>query len=176
MAKNIDIKKFIRTVPDFPKPGINFYDITTILQNPEAFRAVIEAMGDWHEPENVDVVVGTESRGFIFGAPLAVDLEAGFVPVRKKGKLPGNTTRAGYDKEYGRDEIEIHTDAIRPGQKVLVVDDLLATGGTINATKELVEKLGGEIVGFAFLIELSNLKGRELLSDYRVDSLLKYRE
>jgi adenine phosphoribosyltransferase len=176
MKIDLDIKKFIRTVPDFPKPGINFYDITTILQKPELLRAVIETMGNWYEPENVDVVVGTESRGFILGSPLAVDLEAGFVPVRKKGKLPWRTTRAGYDKEYGRDEIEIHTDAIRPGQKVLVVDDLLATGGTINATKELVEKLGGEIVGFAFLIELFNLKGRELLSDYRVDSLLKYPE
>ena len=136
----------------------------------------LEQLSSYHDPKDVDVVVGTESRGFIFGTPVAQNLKAGFVPVRKKGKLPAKTVNASYQKEYGPDIIEIHADAIKPGQKVLIVDDLLATGGTIEATKELVEKLGGEIVGFLFVIELTGLAGRERLKGYRVDSLLKYKD
>jgi len=172
--KNMNLKQYIREIPDFPKRGINFYDITTLLQDPEAMSYALDRLAKLHSPEGVDVVVGTESRGFIFGTPVARQLRAGFVPVRKKGKLPSKTTAASYEKEYGPDVIEIHEDAIKPGQKVLIVDDLLATGGTIEATKKLVEKLGGEIVGFAFVIELTELAGRAKLEGYRVDSLMKY--
>lgn len=171
----MDLKKYIREVPDFPKKGINFYDITTMLQDPEAMSYALQEMSRMYDKNNVDIVVGTESRGFIFGTPLAWEMDAGFVPVRKKGKLPAATKGADYEKEYGVDTIEIHSDAIKPGQKVLIVDDLLATGGTIEATRKLVEDLGGEIVGFAFAIELTDLKGRDKLSDYQVKSLLEYK-
>ncbi|EKD49422.1 MAG: Adenine phosphoribosyltransferase [uncultured bacterium] len=172
----MNLKSKIRTVLDFPQKGINFYDITTILQDAKAHSYVIDKISSMYSPDDVDIVVGTESRGFIFGAPIAYKLRAGFVPVRKKGKLPYKTVQASYEKEYGPDVVEIHEDAIKPNQKVLIVDDLLATGGTISAAKCLIEKLGGKIVGFVFLIELTSLGGRKKLKGYKVDSVLKFKE
>lgn len=169
-----DLKKKIRVIEDFPKPGISFKDITTMLQDKEAFRLAIKALADTVRDKNVDLVTGPEARGFIIGAPLAYELGAGFVPARKKGKLPGKTIQAEYELEYGTDVLEMHADAIKPGQRVIVADDLLATGGTIFSTVELVEKLGGIVVGVVFLIELTDLDGRKNLSKYDVISLIKY--
>lgn len=170
------LKALIRTVPDFPKPGILFYDITTLLKDPKGFAALIDALAQYYIDKDIDLVLGIEARGFIFGPALAYRLNAGFVPVRKPRKLPGPTARVTYDLEYGSDTLEIHQDAIEPGQRVVLVDDLLATGGTMEATIKLVQQLGGEIAGLGFAIELDFLRGRERLRDYDVFSLLHYNE
>ncbi len=170
------LKALIRTVPNFPKPGILFYDITTLLRDPKGFSALIDALAQYYIDKDIDLVLGIEARGFIFGPALAYRLNAGFVPVRKPRKLPGPTARVTYDLEYGSDSLEIHVDAIEPGQRVVVVDDLLATGGTMEATIKLVQQLGGEIAGLGFAIELDFLKGRDRLRDYDVFSLLHYSE
>jgi adenine phosphoribosyltransferase len=164
----------IREVPDFPKPGILFYDITTLIKKPAAFKEAIDLMVAPFKDKKVDVVVGMESRGFIFSAPMALALGAGFVPVRKLGKLPGETISVEYALEYGTNTLEIHKDAIGAGQKVLVVDDLLATGGTVLGTIELIRQLKAEIVGLSFLVELLFLKGRDRLSDYDIHSIVQY--
>ena len=169
-----DLKKTIRSIPDFPKPGIMFRDITTLLQDPDALRTVVDTIAEHYDEGSVDVVVGAEARGFIFAPAIACKLGAGFVPVRKPGKLPAETISATYELEYGTDTIEIHKDAIKPGQRVLMVDDLLATGGTMAACCEVVEDLGGEIIGCAFVIELSFLNGRAKLSKYEILSLVDY--
>jgi adenine phosphoribosyltransferase len=168
----MDLAQTIRNVPDFPVEGIQFKDITTLLQNPVALSATVEQMLDHYGDAEIDVVVGVESRGFIWGAILAYELGVGFVPVRKPGKLPAETVRAEYELEYGTNALEMHRDAIQPGQKVLIVDDLLATGGTAKATCELVEQLGGEVAGLAFLIELTFLSGRDKLSGYDVWTMI----
>ena len=170
------LKALIRTIPDFPKPGILFYDITTLLKDPKGFASLIDALAQYYMDKEVDLVLGIEARGFIFGPALAYRLNAGFVPVRKPRKLPGPTARVTYDLEYGSDTLEIHQDAIEPGQRVVVVDDLLATGGTMQATTKLVQQLGGTIAGLGFAIELDFLKGRDRLQDYDVFSLLHYDE
>jgi adenine phosphoribosyltransferase len=170
------LKALVRTVPDFPKPGILFYDITTLLKNPKGFATLIDALAQYYIDKEIDLVLGIEARGFIFGPALAYRLNAGFVPVRKPKKLPGPTARVTYDLEYGSDMLEIHVDAIEPGQRVVLVDDLLATGGTMEATIKLVQQLGGEIAGLGFAIELDFLKGRERFKDYDVFSLLHYDE
>ena len=154
----MDLRSFIREIPEFPKPGINFFDITTLLKEPEAFAEVIRVMADPFRDQGVARVVGTEARGFILGAPVALALGAGFVPVRKPGKLPAATHQASYELEYGKDTLCIHQDAIEAGEKVLIVDDLLATGGTLGATVELVGKLGGEVIGISLMIDLVGLK------------------
>ena len=169
-----DIKKHIRHVPDFPKPGILFYDITTLLKNPVGFQLAIDAMSKAHRSAGIDVVIGIESRGFIFGSAIADRLKAGFAPVRKPGKLPAATRRASYALEYGTDSLEVHEDAVSTGQRVLVVDDLLATGGTASATVGLIRQLGGDVVGVQFLIELSALNGRERLQGENVQAVLAY--
>ena len=171
-----DLRAKIREIPDFPKPGILFYDITTLLKDPDAFREVIDQMADQVKDSAIDLVVGMESRGFIFSAPLAYQLHAGFVPVRKPRKLPAPVARVTYDLEYGSDTLEIHMDAIAPGQRVVLVDDLLATGGTMEATVKLVRQLGGEIAGLAFAVELDFLNGRDRFKEYDVFSLLHYDE
>ena len=168
------LKQKIRTVPDFPKPGILFYDITTLLQDPEGFRGAIDSLVAPFQNSGVDVVVSIESRGFIFGSAMADRLGAGFVPVRKPGKLPAKTTKASYALEYGHDSLEIHEDAVSKGHKVLIVDDLLATGGTAKATTDLVERIGGTVLGLAFLVELVELKGRDKLAGHTLHSVLKY--
>jgi len=168
------LKKMIREVQDFPKKGVGFKDITTILQDPDAYVYSIDELAKLYRGIDVDIIVGPEARGFIYGAPLAYALKVGFVPVRKEGKLPSKVQKIEYELEYGTNVIEMHSDAIKPGQKVLVVDDLLATGGTAAAAIKLVEKLGGEVVGVAFVIELEFLNGRDCLKGYRVDSLIKY--
>jgi adenine phosphoribosyltransferase len=172
----MDLASTIRSVPDFPVEGILFYDITTLLKDPAALKESVDQLVDLYQNKGVDVVVGVESRGFIFGTPLAYQLGVGFVPVRKPGKLPAETASESYTLEYGTNTIEIHVDAIEKGQNVLVVDDLLATGGTARATCNLVEKLGGKIVGVAFVIELNFLNGRDKLEGYDVFSLLQYDE
>jgi adenine phosphoribosyltransferase len=164
----------IREVPDFPKPGILFYDITTLLNKAESFREAIELMNEPFKDETIDIVVGMESRGFIFSAPMALHLGAGFVPVRKLGKLPSETISVEYELEYGTNTLEVHRDAIRPGERVLIVDDLLATGGTVLGTIELVKQLKGEVVGLSFLVELGFLKGRERLDGYPINSVISY--
>jgi adenine phosphoribosyltransferase len=169
-----DLRKLIREVPDFPKPGILFYDITTLLKEPEAFREVIDRMVEQVQGTEIDVVVGMESRGFIFSAPIAYQLRAGFVPVRKLGKLPAETIEVEYALEYGTATLEIHRDAISEGQRVLIVDDLLATGGTVMGTIELVQRLGGQVAGLSFMVELSALRGREQLSAFSIHALLTY--
>jgi adenine phosphoribosyltransferase len=169
-----DLRKLIREVPDFPKPGILFYDITTLLKEPAAFREVIDRMVEQVRGTEIDLVVGMESRGFIFSAPIAYQLGAGFVPVRKLGKLPAETIEVEYALEYGTATLEIHRDAIREGQRVLIVDDLLATGGTVMGTIELVQRLGGQVAGLSFMVELSALRGREQLSAYAIHALLTY--
>lgn len=171
---SIELKKHIRSIQDFPKKGILFRDITTLLKNPNSFRLAFDELYDQTKDLMIDKVVGIESRGFIFGAMLAEHLNVGFVPVRKPGKLPAETEKEFYDLEYGKDSIEIHKDAIRPGEKVLIHDDLLATGGTAKAAINLVEKLGGEVVQVLFLVELSFLNGREKLTGYNVKSLVDY--
>jgi adenine phosphoribosyltransferase len=169
-----DLRKLIREVPDFPKPGILFYDITTLLKEPAAFREVIDRMVEQVRGTEIDVVVGMESRGFIFSAPIAYQLRAGFVPVRKLGKLPAETIEVEYALEYGTATLEIHRDAISEGQRVLIVDDLLATGGTVMGTIELVQRLGGQVAGLSFMVELSALRGREQLSAFSIHALLTY--
>ena len=169
-----DLKKYIRNVPDFPKKGIVFRDITTLLKNPIALKEAIQQLYELTKGLKIDKVVGIESRGFIFGAMLAERLNAGFVLLRKPGKLPAKTEKEFYDLEYGRDSIEIHKDAISPGDKVLIHDDLLATGGTAKAAIKLVEKLGGEVVQVLFLVELSFLNGRGKLKGYNVKALVDY--
>jgi adenine phosphoribosyltransferase len=169
-----DLRAKIREIPDFPKPGILFYDITTLLKDPAGFREAIDLMLEPYRGEKIDIVVGMESRGFIFSAPMAYQLGAGFVPVRKLGKLPAEVISVEYALEYGSNTLEIHRDAIEPGQRVLIVDDLLATGGTVRGTIELVERLRGEVVGLAFLVELQFLKGRERLAGHRVTSVITY--
>ena len=169
-----DLRAKIREVPDFPKPGILFYDITTLLRDGDAFREVIDRMAEAVKGERIDLVVGMESRGFIFAAPLADRLGAGFVPVRKLGKLPAETIEVEYDLEYGTATLEIHRDAITRGQRVLVVDDLLATGGTVLGTIELVRRLGGEIAGLSFMVELTELGGRAKLAEFAINTLLAY--
>lgn len=170
----MDLKEKIRVIEGFPKPGISFKDITTLLQDPAAFHHAIKQIAQFCRERAVDIVVGVESRGFILGAPLAYELGLGFVLIRKRGKLPGEVLSVEYELEYGVDALEIHKDAIKPGMKVVLVDDLLATGGTIGAAARLVEQVGAEITGFAFLIELEALKGRENLKGYDVFTLVKY--
>ena len=168
------LEEYVRSIPDFPEPGIIFRDITTILQDPDGLHLEIQSMQDKLKDTEFDVVVGTESRGFIFGVPIAYNLHKAFVPVRKKGKLPCETVSMEYDLEYGSAVIEMHKDSIKPGQKVVLVDDLVATGGTIEAAIKLVEELGGEVVKVVFLMELAGLKGRERLKGYEVESVLCY--
>ena len=168
------LKRLIREVPDFPKPGINIYDITTLLKDPNGLKLTIDALTDEYSSQKINTVIGVESRGFIFGAPLAYQLGAGFVPVRKPRKLPAETVSVSYDLEYGSDTLEIHKDAVGEGHKVLIVDDLLATGGTAKAVVDLVEKLGGNIVGLSFIVELTFLKGRDKFAGYDVRSLISY--
>ena len=170
------LKALVRTVPDFPKPGILFYDITTLLKDKQGFAKLIDAMAEHYIDRKVDLVLGIEARGFIFGPALAYRLNAGFVPVRKPKKLPAQTVRVTYDLEYGSDTLEIHEDAIEAGQRIVLVDDLLATGGTTEATVKLVRQLGGDIAGLAFAVELDFLKGRERFPDMDVFSLLHYDE
>lgn len=170
----MDLKEKIRVIDNFPKEGISFKDVTTLLQDKESLKYTVDAIAGYLKDKNIDIVVGPEARGFLFGAPIAYALGAGFVPVRKKGKLPFHTIGASYDLEYGSDELEIHEDAILPGQRVAIVDDLLATGGTISSVAKLVEKVGGEVVSFDFVIELTELKGREKLQGYDIVSLVKY--
>lgn len=170
----MDLASTIRGVPNFPIEGILFYDITTLLKNPAALRESVDRLTHHYQNMDIDLIVGMESRGFIFGMPLAYQLEKGFVPIRKPGKLPAEKISESYDLEYGHNTLEIHLDAIEKGQKVLIVDDLLATGGTARASCNLIEKLGGEVVSLAFIIELSFLKGRDKLSEYDIFSLLQY--
>jgi len=169
-----NLKKLIREVPDFPKPGINFYDITTLLKDPEGLRLTVEALAAQFEGVKVDTVVGVEARGFIFAPALAYHLGAGFVPVRKPRKLPAECASISYDLEYGQDTLEIHRDAIGTGHRVLIADDLLATGGTAKAVADLVEQLGGKVQGLVFVVELEFLSGRNKLEGYDVRSLIKY--
>jgi adenine phosphoribosyltransferase len=169
-----ELKKLIREVPDFPKKGILFYDITTLLKDKRGFATLIDALSERYIERGIDLVLGMEARGFIFGPALAYRLNAGFVPVRKPGKLPAATAQVSYELEYGSNALEIHKDAIQPGQRVLIVDDLLATGGTAVATAELAHGLEAEIAGLAFVVELDFLKGREKLAKYEVFSLLHY--
>jgi len=168
------LKKLIREVPDFPKKGILFYDITTLLKDKLGFATLIDALSEHYLQENVDLVLGIEARGFIFGPALAYRLNAGFVPVRKPGKLPAATTKVEYELEYGSNTLEIHKDAIQKGQRIIIVDDLLATGGTAQATAKVAASLGAEIAGIGFVVELDFLKGREKLGQYNVFSLLHY--
>ena len=169
-----DLKKLIREVPDFPKPGINFYDITTLLKHPDGLRQTVDALAAEYEGEKVDTVIGVEARGFIFAPALAYHLGAGFVPVRKPKKLPAECLAISYDLEYGQDTLEIHRDAVGNGHRVLIADDLLATGGTAKAVCNLVEQLGGVVVGLVFVVELEFLPGRNKLDGYDVRSLIKY--
>ncbi len=162
----------IRTIPDFPKEGIQFKDITTLLKDADAYQEAIDQLVKQYQDKDIDLILGIEARGFLVGAPLALELNKGFVPVRKEGKLPGDKIKAEYDLEYGSNMLELHKDAIEEGQKVLIVDDLLATGGTVEATVDLVEEAGGEVIGICFLMELEFLKGREKLTDYEVFSLI----
>jgi adenine phosphoribosyltransferase len=170
----MNLKSLIREVPDFPKPGINFYDITTLLKDSDGLRAVIDDLGEAYEGKEIDIVAGIEARGFIFAPAVAYALNAGFVPIRKPKKLPAITERVEYELEYGTDILEIHKDAIEPGQKVLIVDDVLATGGTAKAVAHLIDKLGGNLVGLSFVIELDFLKGRDKLPGHNINSLLHY--
>ena len=168
------LKSLIREVPDFPKPGINFYDITTLLKHPEGLRKTVDALAAQFSGEKVDAVIGIEARGFIFAPALAYHLGAGFVPVRKPKKLPAECISVSYDLEYGQDTLEMHRDAVGQGHRVLIADDLLATGGTAKAVCELVEKLGGTVAGLGFVVELEFLPGRRKLAGYDVRSLIKY--
>lgn len=167
-------KRLIRDIKDFPKEGIVFKDIVPVLQDSVAFREVIERMLGYAREQQADVIVGIESRGFVFGAPLALQMGVGFVPVRKLGKLPGETIRAEYSLEYGTNTVEMQKDGIQPGQRALIVDDLLATGGTARAAAQLVETLGGDVAGMVFVVELGFLEGRAALGDYPVQSLIEY--
>lgn len=169
-----ELKALIREVPDFPKPGINFYDITTLLKHPIGLRRTVDALADEFRGMRVDTVVGIEARGFIFAPALAYHMGAGFVPVRKPGKLPSECASISYDLEYGQDALQIHRDAIGQGHRVIIADDLLATGGTARAVVDLVNQLGGEVVGLGFVVELEFLPGRKKLEGYDVHSLIKY--
>ncbi|XEC93137.1 adenine phosphoribosyltransferase [Paenibacillus tarimensis] len=170
----MDFKDYIRVIPDFPQPGIRFKDITTLLKNGKVYQAAINDLKEKVRHLEIDVIAGPEARGFVIGAPLALALGVGFVPIRKSGKLPGETVEAGYDLEYGKDTLAVHKDAIAPGQKVLIADDLLATGGTIATTINLIKQLGGDVTGAAFLIELGYLTGRDKLEGVDVFSLVTY--
>ena len=170
----MDLAKMIRDVPDFPKKGIIFKDITTLIKDPEGLREAVDVLADHYRGQEIDLVAAVEARGYIFGAPIAYKLGAGFIPVRKAGKLPAETVVEEYELEYGTDAVEMHRDAIEPGQKILIVDDLIATGGSAAATTRLVETLGGEIVGIAFLIELEFLHGVEKLKEYDVFTVIEY--
>ncbi|WP_129597576.1 adenine phosphoribosyltransferase [Anaerophilus nitritogenes] len=170
----MDLKEKIRVIEDFPEKGISFKDITTLLKDGEAFQYTIDQMAHEIKDKEFDFIVGPESRGFIVGTPLAYATKKGFIPVRKPGKLPGETVKYTYDLEYGTDSLEMHKDAIKPGQKIIIVDDLLATGGTLLSTIKMIESLGGKVVGIVCLIELTYLGGRELLKDYDVKSLIQY--
>ncbi|HBM75626.1 MAG TPA: adenine phosphoribosyltransferase [Clostridiaceae bacterium] len=170
----MNIKEKIRVIEGFPKPGISFKDITTLIKEKDAFKYTIDEMVNDLKDKNIDIVVGPEARGFIIGAPIAYGLGVGFVPIRKPGKLPAETLKIKYELEYGSNALEIHKDAIKPGQRVAIVDDLLATGGTILAVAKLIESLGGEIASINFIIELTDLKGREKLKDYSVKSIIEY--
>lgn len=169
-----DFKSIIREVPDFPKPGILFYDLTTLMKDARGFRSAIDEMAEHYRDTKVDSVIGIEARGFIFASSLAYKLGAGFIPVRKPGKLPAEKMKVSYDLEYGSDSLEVHKDAIQPGQRVLVADDLIATGGTAAAVARLVKEMGGDLVGLAFLVELEFLRGRQKLQGMEVFSLIKY--
>lgn len=173
-VSKLDFNEYIRVIEDFPKPGISFKDITTLLKDGEAYRAAVDAIVERVKDSKPDIIVGPEARGFLLGAPVAYALGIGFVPVRKPGKLPGKTVSETYELEYGNDTLEVHGDALQPGQRVAIVDDLLATGGTISATARLIEKTGAQVVGMNFLIELGFLEGREKLQGYEVFSLIKY--
>lgn len=173
-SEPIRLEDQIRDIPDFPQKGVLFKDITPLLQDPEAFHAAMDRLAAHYAGAGIETVIGVESRGFIFGAPLAYLLNCGFVPVRKFGKLPSQTASVEYALEYGTNVVEIHVDAIKPGQRVLIVDDLLATGGTVSAAIELVERLGGHVAGIAFLVELTFLKGREHLAGHDVFALIQY--
>ena len=168
------IEEYVRSIPDFPEPGIIFRDVTSVLQDADGLALAIDLMQEKLKGVEFDVIVGPESRGFIFGVPIAYNLKKPFIPIRKKGKLPCETSSVTYELEYGTAEIEIHKDAIKKGQKVVIIDDLIATGGTNEAMVELIEGLGGEVVKCVFLMELSGLKGRERLSEYDVDSVIVY--
>ncbi len=170
----MNFKEYIRVIEDYPQPGISFKDITTLLKNGAVYREVINELTERLKGREIDLVAGPEARGFVIGAPLAVALGVGFVPIRKSGKLPGETIEADYALEYGKDKLAMHKDAIQPGQKVLIADDLLATGGTIATSVNLVRQLGGEVVGAAFLIELTDLSGRDKLSGIDVMTLVSY--
>ncbi len=172
----MDLKEKIRVIPDFPKPGISFKDITTLLKDAEALREAVKLLADHFRDHGIEMIVGVESRGFILGAPLAYEMGLGFTLIRKPKKLPGAVVAVEYDLEYGTDSLEIHRDAFPPRTKVLVVDDLLATGGTVEASIELIDKLGGEVAGLAFLIELTYLGGRAKLADYDIFALVGYDE
>jgi adenine phosphoribosyltransferase len=173
-SEPIKLEDWVRDIPDFPQKGVLFKDITPLLQDPKAFHMAMDRLAAHYAGAGIEAVVGVESRGFIFGAPLAYLLNCGFVPVRKFGKLPSETVSVEYALEYGTNVVELHTDAIKPGQRVLIVDDLLATGGTVSASIELVEKMGGHIAGIAFLVELGFLKGRDRLPDHDVFALIQY--
>lgn len=168
------LEEYVRSIPDFPEPGIIFRDVTSILQDQDGLRLAIDQLQGLLDGVDFDIIVGPESRGFIFGVPIAYNLHKAFVPIRKKGKLPCETISMDYDLEYGKATIEIHKDAIKPGQKVVIVDDLIATGGTIEAITKLVEMLGGEVVKIIFLIELKGLEGRKKLAGYDVDAVIQY--
>jgi adenine phosphoribosyltransferase len=170
----LDLREWIRDIPDFPKPGIRFKDITPLLGDPAAFRVAIDRLTERFRGAGVDTIAAAEARGFIFGAPLALNLHAGFVPIRKPGKLPYATVALEYQLEYGTDRLEVHTDALTPGRRVLLLDDVLATGGTMRACCDLVRQTGAEVVGCAFVLELSFLGGRERLAPYEVSSLITY--
>ncbi|MGP4080523.1 adenine phosphoribosyltransferase [Pseudalkalibacillus sp. R45] len=170
----MDYKQYIEVVEDFPQQGIRFKDITTLMQEGEIYKKAMDDIVTYAKEKQIDVVVGPEARGFIVGCPVAYAMEVGFVPIRKEGKLPREVVKVDYGKEYGKDVLTIHKDAIQPGQRVLITDDLLATGGTIEATIQLVEKLGGKVVGIAFMIELTYLNGRDKLDGYDIFTLMQY--
>ncbi|MDF2542968.1 MAG: apt [Herbinix sp.] len=168
------VEEYVRSIPDFPEPGIIFRDVTSVLQDKDGLRLAIDQMQDLLQGLEFDVIVGPESRGFIFGVPIAYNLNKAFIPIRKKGKLPCETISMDYDLEYGKATIEMHKDAIKPGQRVVIVDDLIATGGTIEAITKLIETLGGEVIKIIFLMELKGLNGRDKLKGYNVDAVIQY--
>ncbi|MGG1663237.1 adenine phosphoribosyltransferase [Brevibacillus sp. NRS-1366] len=170
----MDFKQYIRVIPDFPQPGIRFKDITTLLKDGPAYRAAIQELAVFAHEVGAEVIAGPEARGFVVGAPLSYEMNIGFVPIRKSGKLPYQSIKADYNLEYGKDALAVHVDAIQPGQRVLIADDLLATGGTIETTINLIEQLGGKVVGAAFFIELSYLDGRKKIGDVPIKSLIQY--
>ncbi len=169
-----EIKELIRTIPDFPKPGIQFRDLTTLFLHAEGLRKAVSAMAEAYRSQSIDIVAGIEARGFILGAPIALELGTGFVPIRKPGKLPGDKVSVEYELEYGKDRLEIHTNALERGMRVLMVDDLLATGGTMRAACDLVEQVGCRVAGLAFVVELVDLKGRQRLTEYRMVNLVEF--